>query len=139
MICPRLCRCSRVATPCALAMLTLLAGCRDWAPTWSTRVTSPDSTWVASAESVQNGGPGTAADYTSVSLSRPGKKPVEVLLFNHQYATMTLQMRWLTPTDLQVDYGPSSRPGDTVTVDFQAVKLGPVSISLHRLADNSPR
>ena len=140
MICSGLRSSSRAATPSVLATLMLLAlGCRDWATTWSARVPSPDTSWVASAESIQNGGPGTAYDHTSVSLSQPGQKPVEVLLFNHQYATMNLQMRWLTPTNLQVDYGPSLRPGDTVTVHFQAVKVGRVTISLRRLPDDSLR
>jgi hypothetical protein len=45
----------------------------------------------------------------------------------------------LSPTNLQVAYGPSPRRGDSVSVDFQAVKLGPIAISLRRLPDDSLR
>jgi hypothetical protein len=118
------------------AALVIIGGClrgcawHDYATTWSAEARSPDGLWVATAESVQNGGPGTAYDSTAVYLRQSGQKPAEILGFSHQYATINLHMKWLTPAHLEVTYGPSGRPGDTVNVDFQAVKFAAVEISL---------
>jgi hypothetical protein len=42
---------------------------------------------------------------------------------------MNLKMNWVTPKHLNVLYGESGKPGDEVSVDFQAVKCGGIEIS----------
>jgi hypothetical protein len=73
-----------------------------------------------------------------VFLKQGAQTPVEILEFSHQYATMYLTMEWQTPTHLQVTYGPG-RAGDTVTVDFQAVWLADVAISLRNASAGSAK
>lgn len=117
-------------------LCVLIGGCHDVATTWSAETQSPDGHWVASARSQQWGGPGTAYDATSVYLKRLAgtpKSPTQVLVFSHQYATMNLRMDWVTPTHLDVRYGPSSRPGDRVTLEFQVAKIDGVDISVESL------
>jgi hypothetical protein len=115
-----------------LGGLCVLGGCHDVAMTWSAEAQSPDGRWVATARSQQWGGPGTAYDATTVYLKQieASKSPTQVLVFSHQYATMNLKMEWVTPTHLDVRYGPSSRPGDRVTLDFQVAKISGVDISV---------
>jgi hypothetical protein len=45
---------------------------------------------------------------------------------------MDLHLNWNTPRNLDVTYGPSGRPGDEVTLDFQAVRFSDVTITVHR-------
>ena len=47
---------------------------------------------------------------------------------------MNLKMEWVTPTHLEVAYGPSPRPGDHVNLGFQVVKYGGVDISVRDLS-----
>jgi hypothetical protein len=116
------------------------AGCRDVATTWTAETRSPDGLWLATARSQQWGGPGTAYDATTVYLKwvRGSQPPTQILGFSHQYGTMTLKMDWVTPTHLDVAYGPSGRPGDQVNVDFQAVRCGNITISLRKLPSETP-
>jgi hypothetical protein len=116
-----------------------LAGCRDYATTWSAEASSPDGQFIATAESVQNSGPGTAYDWTAVYLRQSGQKPTEILGFSHQYATINLQMKWLDRKHLEVTYGPSRMPGDSVTVDFQAVRFAGIDIELRYVPANAAR
>lgn len=107
-------------------------GCRDVATTWSAEARSPDGHWLAIARSEQGGGPGNAYDATTVTLkSITGLQPqMQVLSFSHQFATMDLKMEWVTPTHLEVTYGPSARPGDHVSLNLQVVKMGGIDISV---------
>src|SRR5439155_6191632 len=89
------------------------------------------------------GGPGTAYDATTVylGLTKSGQHPIvdflfpdpfcqrQVLVFSQEYATINLTMKWVSPTHLDVAYGPSSRPGDQVSIVFQVVKCAGVDIS----------
>jgi hypothetical protein len=119
----------------------LAAGCDDVATTWSAESRSPDGLWLATAQSQQWSGPGTAYDATTVYLKwiKGSQPPTQVLLFSHQYATMSLNMEWLTPAHLEVTYGVSARPGDHVKLDFQAVKCGDVDISVRDLSSETKR
>ncbi len=119
---------------CALGL-----GCQDVATTWSAEAQSPDGQWLATARSQQWGGPGTAYDATTVYLKwiKGSQPPTEVLGFSHQYATMTLMMEWVTPTHLNVTYGPSARPGDHVSLDFQVVKCAGIDISVRDLSNET--
>jgi hypothetical protein len=94
--------------------------------------------WIASARSQQWSGPGNAYDATTVYLKwiKGSRPPTEVLEFSHQYATMNLEMEWVTPTHLNVTYGPSARPGDQVSLDFQVVKIGGIDISVRQLSSD---
>jgi hypothetical protein len=79
------------------------------------------------------GGPETAYDATTVYLKQINgtQPPTQVLVFSHQYATMYLKkMDWSTATHLNSLYAASTRPGDQVDIDFQAVKCGGVDISM---------
>jgi len=88
---------------------------------WKAEQHSPDNQWIASADTVQNGGFGSASVDTNVYLQRAGdsRPPLEVLGFHchtavpHPYAldntanrggTINLTMRWVTPTHLHVTY-----------------------------------
>jgi hypothetical protein len=120
-----------------VAVCILLCGC-DPATTWSAEARSPDGLWIASARSQQWSGPGNAYDATTVYLKwiKGSRPPTEVLEFSHQYATMNLEMEWVTPTHLNVTYGPSARPGDQVSLDFQVVKIGGIDISVRQLSSD---
>lgn len=116
-------------------LFILIAGCQDPAVTWSAEEKSPDGLWLVSAQSQQWGGPGTAYDATTVYLKwvKGRQPPVEILGFSHQYATMHLEMKWVTPKHLAVTYAPTSKPGDHVSVDFQAIKCADVTISVEEV------
>jgi len=126
----------------------LLSGCA--APTvWKAEVRSPDGHYVAIASTVQNGGFGSASIDTRVyleqanvrgtrtrvlSFSCNGPVPRPYNLDNKANAggTIGLQMKWLTPTHLEVTY--EGRDG---TLDFQAVKYQGIDISLRNLSSNA--
>jgi len=111
----------------------------DVATTWSAETKSPDGHWLATAQSQQWGGPGTAYDATMVFLKKldSSDPPRTVLQFSHQYGTMNLEMKWLTPTHLNVMYAPSARPGDHVNIDFQMAEFDGVEISIEDLSGKS--
>jgi len=117
-----------------MSVSVLAVGCRNVATTWTSEATSPDGRWVASARSQQWGGPGTAYDATTVYLKdvESSRAPTQIILFSHQYATMNLNMQWITPAHLVVTYGPNSKPGDRVAVEFQAAKVEGVDISIQQ-------
>jgi hypothetical protein len=100
-----------------------LSGCvqRDSMVVWKAEAPSPDGRWVASADTVQNGGFGSASIDTTVYLKRAGASgdPHPVLTFHchdavrHPYVldnvangggAIDLQMQWQSPTRLQVSY-----------------------------------
>jgi hypothetical protein len=85
----------------AFAAFCLLAtGCNDTEVVWSLESRSPDKWWIASAESVLNGGPGTAADNTLVYLanaSQPGKTQLIAAFDEHEttWRTINLRLVWI--------------------------------------------
>ena len=119
----------------------LLFGCSK-APiaTWSATAPSPDGVWVAEAHSEQGGGFGGDNDVTIVQLRRTAgsQAPIQILLFSQEYATISLQMNWVNSSQLNVLYGPSSRPGDHVSLDFQAIKCAGVDITARDVSSVSP-
>ncbi len=134
-------RCTRLRKGIPLLIITgclLTFGCRDVATTWSAEARSPDGQWVAIARTQQYGGPGTAGDDTTVYVQRlnVSQAPMEVLVFSHQYPRMNLKMEWLTPTHLEVTYGPSAKPGDRVDLDFQVVKIAGLDVSVRSLSSS---
>jgi hypothetical protein len=121
-----------------LVLCILEAGCHDVATTWLAEARSPDQQWLATARTQQWGGPGTAYDATTVYLKevKASQAPTRILVFSHQYATMNLKMAWITPTHLSVSYGPSAKPGDRVSLDFEVVKMNGIDISVRELSSN---
>jgi hypothetical protein len=132
--CHRLCKHIRLLI---IAGGLLMLGCQDVGTTWSAEVRSPDGHFVAAAQTQQWGGPGTADDTTTVDLRQVGSSqaPVEILGFSHQYSRMNLEMKWLTPTHLEVAYAPSTKEGDSVSLDFQVVKIAGIDVSVRNLPD----
>ncbi len=135
-------RCAGIRKGIPLLIITgclLMFGCQDVATTWSAQARSPDEQWVAIARTQQWGGPGTGADGTTVYLKRlrVSQAPIEILEFSQQYARMNLKMEWLTPTHLEVTYGPSGRPGDHIDLDFQVVKIAGIDVTVRDLSDSS--
>jgi hypothetical protein len=136
-------RCAGIRNGIPLLVITaclLLFGCQDVGTTWSAQARSPDGQWVAIARSQQWGGPGTAADGTTVYLKRlrVSQAPIEILEFSQQSARISLKMEWLTPTHLEVTYGPES-PGDDINLDFQVVKIAGIDISVRSLSNPSAK
>jgi hypothetical protein len=108
----------------------------DGETTWSAEARSPDGLWLATASSRSEGGGPTAYDFTTVDLKwlRGSQPSTRVLGFTQQYPTMNLEMEWVTPKHLNVRYGPSARPGDHVSLDFQVVKMSGIEITVQNLS-----
>lgn len=112
---------------------------------WKTEAASPDGQWTASADTVQNGGFGSASVDTSVYLKRKAdsQPPKEVLVFHchgvvpHPYVldnvanrggTISLAMQWVTPSRLNVTY--EGHPD----LGLQVVKYSGIEISTQDLS-----
>lgn len=132
----------------SLAAITACTGKEDLV-VWRAKETSPDKQWQASADTVQNGGFGSASVDTAVYLKRTSdqKSPQEVLVFHcrgpvpHPYVldnvansggTIDLHMTWVSPIHLHVTY--SGHPD----IEFQVVKYGEVAITAQDLSDAAP-
>src|SRR5438094_846893 len=63
--------------------------------TWSTEARSSDTTWVATARSLQWSGPGNAYEGTSVEVKHGGLPSTEVLFFSHESPRIRLTMAWV--------------------------------------------
>jgi hypothetical protein len=96
---------------------------------WSVEVKSPDGEKVAAGKTFDNTGPGTdGPSVTVVYLNYKYQKPKEILAFvNNSYpaADAAVDIKWLSSTRLEVTYHK-----DKQEVDFQAIKLGDVEITL---------
>ena len=136
--------------PALLGALTLVigagvfgSGCvsKDDLTVWKAEALSPDGKWIASADTVQNGGFGSADISTSVYLRRAGdsRPPVRVLEFScqgpmpHPYVldnaanaggSIHLALKWLDQSHLHVSYDEHPK------LLFQAVTLQDVSITI---------
>ena len=112
-------------------------GCHNVTTTWSAKVRSPDGQWIAIARTQQTVEIAGEDYYTTVNLQPLGvsQAPTEILEFSHQYVRMNLKMKWLTPSHLEVVYGPSSKPWDHVDVDFQVVKIAGIEVSIRNLSN----
>jgi len=120
-------------------------GCQKAPTIWSAEVRSPDGLWLASADTVQNGGFGSAAIQTSVYLKRtdvsqrrtevlgfwcegPAPRPYVLDNVANKGGTINLTMKWVTPSHLEVTYNGRAR------VDFQVVKYAGIDISVRDLS-----
>ena len=90
---------------CLLFMLFLSVGCKD-PVIWVSECRSPDGTWIATAETVEHGGFGTAGVETVVKIRRlrGSAAPERVLAFAEGGRDMGLKMQWEGPSHLVVDY-----------------------------------
>ncbi len=110
---------------------------------WEEKVASPSGSWIATAKTEQNGGPGNDWIITEVFLEYANMAETrrEVLAFScegavpHPYTldnkanaggTIDLTMKWLTPTHLEVTFNGSAGG----TLEFQAVKYHEIDISV---------
>jgi hypothetical protein len=103
--------------------------------TWSAEAKSPDGNWLAMARSQQWSGPGNAYDATTVTLKQAGgtQPPIEILEFEQNRTRMDLNMTWISPTHLNVEYG------SDVRVLFQAVRaFGEIEITTQKYAAGTP-
>ena len=121
------------------------------APTvWKADVLSPDRRWIARVETIQNGGFGSAAIDTAVYLKRADirQDPIEVLNFScngpvprpytldntaNAGGTISLTMKWTTPSHLDVTY---KGPAD---LTFQAIKCAGIDITVEDLSASPPK
>jgi hypothetical protein len=128
---------------CLGVVLTSVTSCgnkRDLT-VWAAQVPSPDLQWIASADTIQNGGFGSGGISTSVYLARAGSResPIEVLTFScdgpmsrpyvldnvaNKGGSIGLTMKWITPSHLHVVY--ENHP----QLAFQAVKLAGIDITV---------
>ena len=127
---------TRMVAACVVALCGL--ACEDATVTPLATARSADGYWVASAYYKQWGGPGTASAATIVELKQGTQPPQEVLEFSHDNSTsMSLRMSWPDRRRLEVWYGPAD--GDSVSVDFQAVRMADVEIDLKRMSGDSSK
>ncbi len=118
---------------------------------WKAQSPSPDGLWIASADTVQNGGFGSADIYTTVHLKRVGdtSAPVDILGIDsqgpipHPYVldnvankggSIGLTMEWETPTHLRVTYVDRA----CTLVNLHMTKYAEVDISLQSMGEHSP-
>lgn len=125
------------------------AGCAKKADlvVWREKVASPNGSWIASAETIQNGGFGSGYVETSVYLKRKNDRQslYSILGFStngpvpHPYVldntvnaggTIDLEMRWVGPLHLLVTY--SGNPH----INLETVKLQDVIITIKHLPIN---
>jgi hypothetical protein len=120
----------RLLQAAALAVsCVLLFGCQqDVLTIWSAETRSPDGHWLATADTIQHFGPGTAGVETVVNLKFVSNPATEILLFSHDgndtSHTINLAMKWVTPSHLDVTYN------GRASLDFQVIKCGGVEISV---------
>jgi hypothetical protein len=123
----------------AIGLCLLGISCGNPPTIWKAEARSPDGLWIASAQTIQNGGFGLASIDTVVYLRRTNRSepPTEVLgLSCHGPAprpyvldkanaggTIDLTMKWVTPFHLEVTY--DNHPD----LYFQVVKIGGIDIS----------
>ena len=115
---------------------------------WTAQVPSPDLQWIASADTVQNGGFGSGGISTSVYLARDCSResPIEVLAFScdgplprpyvldnvaNKGGSIGLTMKWITPSHLHVVY--EGHP----QLAFQAVKLAGIDITIENRSEKA--
>jgi len=100
--------------------------------TWKESSISPDKRWVATARSEIIGGMGGQFDQTIVTMTEDDRDNTtkEILILSHEYPTINLSMRWVSPTNLLIKYAESGRPGDKIIVNFRAITYGGASISV---------
>jgi hypothetical protein len=133
----------------AVAACALTAGCtqRDDLLVWKIELSSPDGSFVARADTVQNGGFGTASIDTTVFLRRAnspapghavvvlecdGPVPHPYVLDNgaNKGGTVHLKLHWDGPSHLSVTYDGRARK------QMHETRYNGMTISLTETSDN---
>jgi hypothetical protein len=137
-----------------IVVLATNTGCkpkREDLMVWKAQSPSPDGRWIATADTVQNGGFGSADIYTTVHLKRTGdtSAPVDVLGIDSQEpiprpyvldnvankgGSIGLTMEWETPTRLRVTYIDQA----CTVVMLQMTTYAEVAISLQSVGKHPP-
>lgn len=119
-----------------IVVCILTFGCQDVRTVWSAEARSPDGNWLATANTVQHSGPGTAGAESSVYLKLIGNSsaPLLILGFFHRQdrqasGSINLTMKWVSPTHLEVTYDERA-----ASLEFQAIKCDGVEISVRDLS-----
>ena len=111
-----------------LGLCLCAAACDNSDPDWKFERKSPDGYWVAEADNIHTAGLGTATDTTYVRLKRSSDSDKDETLVldldTGSIQTGGVELNWLSNRHLEVVYGKGS------TVEFQAIKLVDVEISL---------
>lgn len=138
----------------SIGVLAVSTGCKPKSEdlmVWKARSPSPDGAWIATADTVQNGGFGSADIYTTVHLKRLGdaSAPVDVLGIDsqgpipHPYVldnvankggSIDLTMTWETPTRLHVTYTDQA----CILVKRHLPKYAEVEVTLQSLGEHRP-
>ena len=116
-----------------IGVCVVWCSCKDQKTIWTAEARSPDGYRLATASTIQIGGPGNAGLYTYVNLKRTNdsRSPDEILGFDEnnatmaQAATLNLTMTWTTPSHLNVTYN-----GRVAELYFQVAKIDGVDISV---------
>ena len=122
----------RAALLLLIASCLVLAGCgSDQAIVWSAKAASPNGQLVASAETTQVAGPGTAWVGTSVHLEQANvAHPLLILSFANDSAyppgATAVTLHWLSNSQLDVTYKSGA------AIEFQAVKALGVTITIEK-------
>jgi hypothetical protein len=123
-----------------LASLAMLLGCHDDPTVWRKEIPSPNGAWVATAQTKQWGGFGSAWVETTVSIRKLDGtvnhgKPFDVLSYpgggtipktyvlSDANEDPDLRIAWLTPTHLQIAHQSAINP------DLEVVRFSDVDIS----------
>jgi hypothetical protein len=148
--------CKMRLTFCSLALCApvwvLVFGCtsKDSLTVWKDSVPSPDGLYVATVDTIQNGGFGSASIETSVYLAEVGRpeQPTQIVGLScdgpmprpyvldnvaNKGGSVHMTVKWVTPTHLLVTYEGHAE------IDFQAVKFGKIEITLQNLADKAEK
>lgn len=123
-----------------IGLCVVWSSCKDQKTIWTAEARSPDGYRLASASTVQYGGPGNAGLYTYVNLKRTNdsRSPDEILGFDEnnatmaQAATLNLTMTWTTPSQLNVTYN-----GRVAKLYFQVAKVDGVDISVRDVSSET--
>jgi len=121
-----------LAIPLIAAVVCLpVLGCRGSQTIWSAEARSPDGKMIATARAFANGGfgiSGAPATFVYLNWAAGSQSPTEILILDDESDTpdgTKVDMKWLTPTRLELTYR-----GTVQHVGFQAVKFAGVDISV---------
>jgi hypothetical protein len=131
-------RCCKVISLIIIGVCVFVIGCGP-DTIWSAEALSPDGARLASARTVATSGFGTGYIWTAVYLkwAKGSQAPIEILGLTDEFETpydeKSVQMKWLTPTHLEVTYKSKGHR----TLDFQAIKWADVDISVRDLSNKT--
>ena len=119
----------------AVVVCLLMLGCRGSQTVWSAEVRSPDGKMIATARAFANSGfgiSGAPATFVYLNWAAGSQSPTEILILDDESDTpdgTKVDMKWLTPTRLELAYRSTVQH-----VGFQAVKFAGVDISVRDIS-----